>query len=139
MYILKTEQSFDSAHFLADYKGKCKNIHGHRWTVEVEVMTENLETDDQLRGMYVDFSTLKNDLKEEVDRLDHSLIIEKDKLKEKTVEALMEESFNLIFIDFRPTAENFSKYFYDKMEEKGYRVKCATIYETPTNSATYCN
>ena len=31
MYFLKTEQSFDSAHFLAGYHGKCANIHGHRW------------------------------------------------------------------------------------------------------------
>ena len=33
MYFLKTEQSFDSAHFLAGYHGKCANIHGHRWKV----------------------------------------------------------------------------------------------------------
>ena len=29
MYYLKTEHSFDSAHFLAGYEGKCRNIHGH--------------------------------------------------------------------------------------------------------------
>ena len=34
MYKLKTKASFDSAHFLKDYEGKCSNIHGHRWTVE---------------------------------------------------------------------------------------------------------
>ena len=37
MYKLKTKASFDSAHFLKDYDGKCSNIHGHRWTVEIEV------------------------------------------------------------------------------------------------------
>ena len=37
MYSLKTNSSFDSAHFLASYEGKCRNLHGHRWTVEVEV------------------------------------------------------------------------------------------------------
>ena len=31
MYILKTSASFDSAHFLAGYTGKCANLHGHRW------------------------------------------------------------------------------------------------------------
>jgi len=31
MYGLKTEASFDSAHFLTDYYGKCENLHGHRW------------------------------------------------------------------------------------------------------------
>ena len=62
MYILKTEQSFDSAHFLGGYEGKCGNIHGHRWRVIIEVNTEQLATDRQLRGMYVDFKTLKADL-----------------------------------------------------------------------------
>ena len=33
MYILKTESSFDSAHFLSGYEGKCSNLHGHRWRI----------------------------------------------------------------------------------------------------------
>jgi 6-pyruvoyltetrahydropterin/6-carboxytetrahydropterin synthase len=137
MYILKTEQSFDSAHFLADYKGKCRNIHGHRWRVIVEVQTEQLETEKQLRGMYVDFSTLKADLAEITDALDHALLVEEGTLRAKTLEALKEEDFRMVFVDFRPTAENFSRYFYQKMKEKGYDVKCATVYETPANSASY--
>ena len=41
MYGLKTEASFDSAHFLTDYYGKCENLHGHRWraVVYLEVAT----------------------------------------------------------------------------------------------------
>lgn len=138
MYILKTEQSFDSAHFLGGYDGKCRNIHGHRWRVIIEVKTEQLETDRQLRGMHVDFSTLKADLKEETERLDHALIIEKGTLRQTTVEALLGENFHLLEVEFRPTAENFSKYFYEKMKSHGYKVKCATVYETPKNSASYC-
>ena len=113
MYILKTEQSFDSAHFLSGYEGKCANIHGHRWRVIIEVKTEQLAKDQQLRGMYVDFSTLKADLLKETEKLDHALIVEEGSLKEKTIEALKEENFKMIMVDFRPTAENFSKYFYD--------------------------
>lgn len=137
MYILKTEQSFDSAHFLAGYNGKCGNLHGHRWRVIVEVMAQELETDKQLRGMHVDFATLKEDLKSETEALDHALVVETGTLKEKTLEALAEENFKLIMVDFRPTAENFSRYFYERMKEKGYQVKCATVYETPKNSASY--
>ena len=36
MYQLKTEADFDSAHFLSGYTGKCSNIHGHRWHVEID-------------------------------------------------------------------------------------------------------
>lgn len=137
MYILKTEQNFDSAHFLSGYEGKCANVHGHRWRVIIEVKTEQLAKERQLRGMYVDFSTLKADLLKETEKLDHALIIEKGSLKKKTIEALKEENFKMIMVDFRPTAENFSKYFYDRMKLYGYHVKCATVYETPKNSAGY--
>ena len=136
MYTLKTGASFDSAHFLKGYEGKCSNIHGHRWTVEIEVAREQLDTDGQCRGMIVDFSTLKSDIGALVDYLDHSLIIEEGSLKAKTMEALSEENFRIIQVDFRPTAENFAKYFYDMMTEKRYNVARSTVYETPNNCAT---
>ncbi len=138
MYKLRTEHSFDAAHFLSGYVGKCSNIHGHRWRVIIEICADKVEKEGQTRGMIVDFGTLKEDVKREVDFFDHSLIIEKGTLKEKTFEALKEEGFKIIEVDFRPTAENFSKYYYDKFIELGYRVKEATVYETPNNCAMYC-
>lgn len=137
MYVLKTSSSFDSAHFLAGYEGKCSNIHGHRWTVEVEVCSDSLELNGNNRGMIVDFSELKHSLTDVTDEMDHSLIIEKGSLKVKTIEALKEENFRMIELDFRPTAENFAKYFFDTMKKKGYRVLKATVYETPNNCASY--
>lgn len=138
MYILKTEKSFDSAHFLAGYEGKCRNIHGHRWNVEIEVKSERLVENGQLRGMCVDFSTLKEQLEQETEFFDHALIIEKGALMDKTLAALNEEGFNLKIVNFRPTAENFAKYFYDRFKDKGYQVNKATVYETPSNCAIYC-
>ena len=85
MYILKTEHSFDSAHFLAGYEGKCANIHGHRWRVEIEVQAEELVASGQLDGMVVDFGDLKKDLKAAVDHLDHALIIEQGTMREQTL------------------------------------------------------
>ncbi|WP_077610324.1 6-pyruvoyl trahydropterin synthase family protein [Clostridium sp. Marseille-P2415] len=137
MYYLKTEQSFDSAHFLADYEGKCRNIHGHRWRVAVEVMSLTLQEEKQLNGMVVDFTQLKRDLKEETDLFDHALILEKGSLKALTLAALKEEGFRMAEVDFRPTAERFSKYFYDRMTRRGYGVKSAAVYETPSNCASY--
>lgn len=137
MYILKTNSCFDSAHFLSGYEGKCANIHGHRWTVEIETGRDNLDNDGNTRGMIVDFSVLKNDLRQITDNMDHCLIIEKGTLKEKTMEVLQDEKFKILEVMFRPTAENFARYFYDKMKEKGYDVVRATVYETPNNCATY--
>ncbi|GLB32590.1 6-carboxytetrahydropterin synthase QueD [Lacrimispora amygdalina] len=137
MYYLETEQSFDSAHFLKGYEGKCKNIHGHRWRVVIEIQSPSLQKEGQTQGMIVDFSRLKEDLKEETDYLDHSLILEKGSLRPETLLALKEEGFLLVEVNFRPTAEGFSRYFYEKMSEKGYNVKSARVYETPANSASY--
>ena len=138
MYKLKTKASFDSAHFLKDYEGKCSNIHGHRWTVELEVGAETLESDTQNRGMVVDFSNLKKDLREIADHFDHSLIMETGSLRQATEDALIAENLRIVKVDFRPTAENFAKYIYDEMTSRGYKVIEASVYETPNNVASYC-
>lgn len=137
MYILKTEHSFDSAHFLAGYEGKCANIHGHRWRVEIEVQAEELINSGQLDGMVVDFGDLKKDLKAVVDRFDHALIIEQGTMRELTLQCIKEDGFNVIESPARPTAENFAAHFYRTMKNLGYDVRRATVYETPTNSAAY--
>jgi 6-pyruvoyltetrahydropterin/6-carboxytetrahydropterin synthase len=62
MYSLKSEASFDSAHFLSKFNGKCKNIHGHRWKIVVEIVSEELIADGKEKGMVSDFSNLKRDI-----------------------------------------------------------------------------
>ena len=137
MYTLQTSASFDSAHFLKGYEGKCSNIHGHRWKVEVTVASEDVEEDGQIRGMVVDFKTLKEDLAQIADELDHSLVIEEGSLKETTKNALLEEGFRMVEVPFRPTAENLAEYFFGEMEEKDYQVVLVKVYETPNNCAAY--
>ncbi|GAU76705.1 6-carboxytetrahydropterin synthase [Fusibacter sp. 3D3] len=137
MYFLKCEHSFDSAHFLKDYQGKCANIHGHRWRVVAEIYSEKLVEEGILRGMIVDFGDLKRDLKIEVDYFDHALIIEKGSMKAKTLACLIEDDFRVIEVMFRPTAESFSAHFYDQMTRRGYSVKSIEVYETPTNCASF--
>lgn len=137
MYILKVEHSFDSAHFLADYEGKCGNIHGHRWRVEIEVQSIELIDGGKHDGMVIDFSDLKKDVKDMVNFYDHAFIIQEGTMKEKTLNCLQDDGFKIISVDFRPTAENFASHFFGHIKEKGYQVKRATVYETPTNSAVY--
>lgn len=137
MYCLTTENSFDAAHFLAGYDGKCANLHGHRWRVLVDVCGEQVEDQGQLRGMVADFGDVKKDVKRITDVFDHCMIYEQGSLKEKTIEALQEEGFLMRVVDFRPTAENFSRYFYMEMKKLGYKVAKVTVYETPNNCASY--
>lgn len=137
MYTLKTEAEFDSAHFLKGYEGKCSNIHGHRWKIEVTVCGKTLEREGQIRGMIVDFGTLKKDVRALADNLDHALIIEEGSMRELTLNALKEDGNRMLEVAFRPTAENFAKYVYDEISKLGYSVRSATVYETPTNCASY--
>ena len=137
MYQLIVEQYFDSAHFLAGYVGKRRNIHGHRWRVVLYIQSEELRADGQCRGMCVDFSTLKEELGEIVKGYDHMLLIERGSLKPKTMEALAEEEFPVLELPFRPTAENLAKHFYGLVAERGYDVARVEIYETPNNCAAY--
>lgn len=137
MYTIKTKSEFDSAHFLKDYNGRCANIHGHRWYITVEVGSEDIIQDGPHRGMVVDFGTLKDDLREETGRFDHTLLIEKGSLRDTTIRAMEEEGFSMIALDFRPTAENLAKYFFDVMSQKGYSVIRTRVYETPDNCAEY--
>ncbi|MCD8089771.1 MAG: 6-carboxytetrahydropterin synthase [Clostridiales bacterium] len=137
MYTIKTQSCFDSAHFLWGYEGKCSNIHGHRWTVEIEVEGRSLGEAGQRRGMLMDFSSLKDDVKREADVFDHTFIIERGSLKENTLKALEEEGFKITEVDFRPTAECFAEYFFRRFKDLGYEVKQAVVYETPNNCASY--
>lgn len=136
MYTLRTSASFDSAHFLAGYEGKCANIHGHRWTVEAAV-SGPLQQEGQERGMLLDFGALKKAVRSTADRFDHTLIYERDSLREKTLEALREENFRLIEVPFRPTAENFARFFAESLTAEGFPVRAVTVWETPDNCAVY--
>lgn len=137
MYHLKSEQSFDAAHFLKGYAGKCSNLHGHRWRVVARLSAQTLDRRPQTRGMLVDFSTLKGDLKGLCEELDHSLIYETGSLRPATVAALESEEFRLVEVPFRPTAEEFSRWFFERLQALGYGVSSVEVFETPANSACY--
>ena len=137
MYRLKTSAAFDSAHFLAGYNGKCANIHGHRWTLGVEVESGELLSDGEKRGMIIDFGDLKKAVRELADSFDHALIYEEGSLRPATVATLNEENFRLIEVPFRPTAENFARFFCEKLTAQGLPISSVTVYETPENCAVY--
>jgi len=138
MYYLTSEASFDGAHFLSGYDGKCSNLHGHRWRVILKIKSENLIPDSQQRGMVIDFGDVKKALKTETDFFDHTFIYEKGSLKDTTIAALNDENFLMREVEFRPTAENFARYFYNLFTDKyGFDVDEVTVYETPNNLASY--
>lgn len=137
MFKLKTSASFDSAHFLAGYEGKCSNIHGHHWVIEASFAGNELQPEGTQRGMLVDFSDIKSEVRSIAKELDHALICEVNSLKPTTMQALREENFRVIEFPFRPTAENFAKHFFKLLSERSLPVCSVSVYETPKNCATY--
>ena len=110
--------SFDAAHFLPYYVGKCHNMHGHHWVVELGIKGEMaLET-----GMVVDFTLLKDFLKTHVERFDHT---------------------NLNDFFPNPTAERLAEYIgkmFDVAIKEGYfgkyvRLAFIRVWETEDSNA----
>lgn len=97
MYTVSVQTHYDAAHFLRNYDGKCRRLHGHRYVVEVALQTREL--DDS--GMAFDFVDLKRELKELADRLDH-------------------QNLNEIppFTEIESTAENQARYFFDELRQR---------------------
>ncbi len=137
MYQLKTEASFDGAHFLTDYYGKCENLHGHRWRVVVYIQQGGLQEEGTMRDMVVDFTAFKKEVREVVGEFDHMFLVEEGSLKPETVQALEGEGFTLKMLPFRTTAENLAHCFADRLLERGLPISEVDVYETPLNCASY--
>ncbi len=134
---LKTEASFDAAHFLADYYGKCENLHGHHWRVVAYLGQDELQTEGTMRDMVLDFGVFKRALRELCEQYDHTFLVEEGTLKPTTIEALESEGFSLTVVPYRTTAENLARHFADELIARGLPCSRVDVYETPLNCATY--
>lgn len=117
MYKLKVIDSFSAAHNLRNYKGKCEELHGHNY--KVEVVLGGLELGEN--GLLIDFKDIKISLKKVLEMLDHKY------LNEVT-----------IFADTNPTSENLAKYIYNEMKKLWHkRIDSVTVWETDNSAVTY--
>jgi 6-pyruvoyltetrahydropterin/6-carboxytetrahydropterin synthase len=134
---LKTEASFDSAHFLTDYYGKCENLHGHRWRLVVHMWQDELEREGTMRGMVLDFGVFKRMVRALAAELDHTFLVEEGSLRPETIAALEAEGFRLTVLPFRTTAENLAFYVAQRLIERGLAISKVECYETPNNCAIW--
>jgi len=122
MFEVAVEQNFASAHALRNYKGRCENVHGHNWKVQVVIEGEKLDA----TGMLVDFLDVKSFMGEVLDRIDHQFLNEIP-------------PFDVV----NPSAENIAEYFYQQLNGKlagtpvPVRIREVKIWETEIQSATY--
>ncbi len=120
MYEIIVEDHFDSAHFLRGYKGKCENIHGHRYAIRVRLKAEKLNE----IGLAYDFTDLKRSLSEIVGKLDHSELNEIPP-----------------FDRINPTVENLAATIYQELKVKlslePVTVSAVEVWETPGQGVVY--
>ena len=104
--------TFDAAHYLPAHTGKCRNLHGHTYRLEIEI-----SGDDLPGGMVMDFGDLKQIVGPLVDTLDHRFLNE------------------IIPV---PTAENMVRWFWSKIEPdlpRTVALERIRVWETPTSYA----
>ena len=119
MYELAVTRSFAAAHQLRGYKGKCENLHGHTYRVDVCVRAEKLND----LGLAVDFKELKKIIDALLDRYDHHLANEVPP-----------------FDRINPSAENMARVFYDELAKSlppGVALSKVTVWESEDAAATY--
>ncbi len=121
MFEVMIERHFSSAHQLRGYRGKCENLHGHNYKIEIFARGRELDN----IGLLVDFGELKAAADEVVQYLDHRNINELPPFD----------------VELNPSAENLARYILERVAARVgdervqiYKVRC---YETPTSVATY--
>jgi len=116
VYKIKVESSFSSAHNLRGYKGKCEELHGHNWKVDVCVASGKLDK----AGMVMDFTCLKSKLGKILEVMDHKYLNELPYFKK-----------------VNPTSENIAKYIYGRLKVTGIKPAAVTVWESEKARATY--
>lgn len=142
-YIIGKQFKFEACHSLLRHRGKCSNLHGHSYRVDVKIYGE-LDIADSSEGMVVDFDLISELAKRIIEEpFDHSHIIWRDDAKMMAV-AKQNPKMKVVIMDQRPTAENMARRFYDELDEavrghllgRGY-VHSVRVYETANAWAEY--
>lgn len=138
MFKIAKEFSFDMAHMLDGHDGKCKNLHGHTYKLQVEICGE-LHNNGAKKGMVMDYSDLKKIVKQHIiDQMDHAFIYDSTNPKETQIAELLNSLESKTFgIPARTTAEQMAKYIFDTLSQVGLPVSLIRLWETPTSYCEY--
>lgn len=130
--------TFDSSHMLDGHDGKCQNLHGHTYSLEITVSDGLIEAGAKA-GMVMDFADLKTIVKQTViEPFDHAFIYHGGNARESQIAALLEGwQMKTLRLNRRTTAENLSVEIYGRLKTAGLPVCGVKLWETPTSCAEY--
>lgn len=143
--LITKEIEIDMAHRVCFHKSKCRNLHGHRYKIEVWVDDKVIDTHwASDYGMVIDFSDLKQIMIEELDeRFDHGAVFYAQDPYRQDLESMIrlgdQNPDKLHFVDFMPTAENLANYWFQllfkPLLDKNIKLAHVKVWETPTSTA----
>lgn len=118
MFELKVKGDIASAHQLRGYEGRCKDLHGHTWKIEVTMSSDKLDA----IGMVSDFKIMKKLLKDVLDPIDHVLLNDLPYFKA-----------------VNPTTENIAKYVFEHFSDAcaPLKLKHVEVWESDSASVIY--
>ncbi|KGQ23945.1 6-carboxytetrahydropterin synthase QueD [Gallibacterium anatis] len=133
------EFSFDMAHLLDGHDGKCQNLHGHTYKLQVIVSGET-EDNGAKKGMVIDFADLKRVVNELIiSPMDHAFIYDQSSERETKIAQLLQQLNSKTFaLPMRSTAENLAQFIFQRLQENvGFHLHSVRLWETPTSFAEY--
>jgi 6-pyruvoyltetrahydropterin/6-carboxytetrahydropterin synthase len=120
MYELKITSQFAAAHQLREFVGKCEELHGHNWKVEVYVTGNRLGKD----GLLIDFALIKDKTQQVLEEMDHKFLNDLEAFK-----------------DLNPSSENIARHIFkslsNELNNENVRISRVAAWESDNASATY--
>ena len=139
MITITRKLEFDAGHRIPDHKSQCRNLHGHRYTLEITLVGQVIEEEGSSdNGMIMDFSDVKALAKAYlVDVWDHAfLVYAKDNAVRSFLSTIPDHK--TVVIDKIPTVENLASTAFDTLRTvyqdrygTGLRLQKLVLHETP--------
>ncbi|RBA24222.1 6-carboxytetrahydropterin synthase QueD [Herminiimonas fonticola] len=139
MLTITRKLEFDAGHRIPDHKSQCRNLHGHRYTLEITLVGNVIDEEGSSdNGMIMDFSDIKSLAKQHlVDVWDHSFIVyEEDAKVREFLESI--PGHKTVIIDRIPTVENLAQTAFNILNAAykdhygtGLRLHKLVLHETP--------
>jgi 6-pyruvoyltetrahydropterin/6-carboxytetrahydropterin synthase len=138
MLTITRKLEFDAGHRIPDHKSQCRNLHGHRYTLEITLTGAVIEEEGNSDNGIMDFSDVKALAKAHlVDVWDHAFIVyQKDSAVLEFLDSI--PGHKTVVIDRIPTVENLAqtafnilKAVYQDRYGTGLRLHKLVLHETP--------
>ncbi|WP_296381822.1 6-carboxytetrahydropterin synthase [Winogradskyella sp.] len=134
--------SFETGHALYGYDGKCKNVHGHSYRLDVTVIGTPISDNTNVKfGMVIDFSDLKKIVKEDiVNVFDHATVFNKNTPHVELAKELEDRGHNVLLVNYQPTSEMMVIDFAEKIKRRlpeNIKLHSLKLQETATSFAEW--